>query len=395
MQTPTSLLEQLVAIPSVNPMGRNVSGPEYYETKIATFLESYLRDLGVPVYRQPGLPGRDNLIARYDAPHSSTTLLLDAHMDTVPVEGMIIPPFEPRIENGRLYGRGACDIKGGMAAMLAAFTRLVRERPSHSANVLLSLTFDEESTAQGAIYLSRLWTSELGSCPLITSPPDLALVAEPTDLDIVVAHRGATRWKIKTTGRAAHSSQPEKGVNAIYKMAHIVFALEQYAQQLPTLRPPHPLCGSATLSVGRIEGGLSVNTVPDECTIEIDRRVIPGENGLDVIPQVEEYLNQNVAVDFEFLPPWLNGMTLTDSNNGLWADRLMEKITATVGPRKKVGVPYGTNASRLCATGIPALVFGPGSIQQAHTIDEWIPLNELDQASEIYFQFCAETSDWK
>ncbi|MCA9093183.1 MAG: M20 family metallopeptidase [Planctomycetaceae bacterium] len=384
-----SLLKDLVSIPSVNPMGREVEGPEYLELGMVAYLEQFFRNLGVPYYRQPGFDGRENIFARFENPQARRTVLLDAHMDTVPVEGMIIPPFQPTVEAGRLYGRGACDVKGGMAAMLAAFARIARERPASATNIIMSCTFDEEFKAEGILYLTKLWTTDKGSCPLIPGPPDVAIMAEPTELDIVVAHRGASRWKIRTKGVACHSSQPQNGVNAIYKMSPVLQGLERYAAELSTLVKPHPLCGGATISVGRIEGGISVNTVPDECSIEIDRRVVPGENGEQVIKDVEEYLRREVGGDFEFLPPWLTGLTLSDHNNHELVDGLMESIKQVVGERKKVGVPYGTNASRTSAVGVPSVVFGPGSILQAHTRDEWISIEQLEQASEIYYRYCA------
>ena len=390
---PLEILKDLISIPSVNPMGRDVTGPEYLETRLSDYLEKFFKQLGVDYERLQVMPGRDNLIARLDRPGSQSTILLDAHQDTVPVDGMIIEPFTPVEKEGRLYGRGSCDVKGGMAAMLAAFARLARERPAQSANVVMSCTCDEEATAQGAKGLARLWSTAEGKSKLLSSPPSIALVAEPTDLDIVVAHRGAVRWKLKTSGRACHSSRPQDGVNAIYKMAQVLTVLERYAEELPRMVTAHPLCGSATISVGRIQGGISVNTVPDECLIEIDRRCIPGEDSQAIIPHVSAYLRERLDVDFEMLPPWLDGATLSDKNNGAWSDRLMKHISTAVGPRKKMGVAYGTNASRFAITGIPAMVFGPGSINQAHTIDEWISINELRQASDIYYRFCAAESN--
>jgi succinyl-diaminopimelate desuccinylase len=224
---------------------------------------------------------------------------------------------------------------------------------------------------------------------VIPQPPDWAVVAEPTELDIVVAHRGATRWKIKTTGTACHSSRPSEGVNAIYRMARVVSCLEEYAEKVGDLIPPHPLCGSSTLSVGRIEGGISVNTVPDYCTIEIDRRVIPGEDSLAVIDQLADYLKGQIDFDVEHLPPWNAGVPLPDDRNGPLADRLMNVVKAVAGERNKVGVPYGTHASRVAASGIPSIVLGPGSVDQAHTKDEWVSVEQLEQASEIYYRFCA------
>ena len=385
---PVELLAQLVAIPSVSPMGREVSGAEYLETRLTEFLVRHFQRLGVPYEVHEVMPGRANVIARLDVPGAESTLLLDAHQDTVPVDGMVIPPFTPEIRDGRLYGRGACDVKGGMAAMLTAFARLAADPRGGRHHVVMSCTCDEESTAQGVRALSRLWSEPGQTSRLLAQPPDLAVVAEPTGLDLVVAHKGAVRWKIRTRGRACHSSRPNEGVNAIYGMGEVLRAVEELARELPGMVPAHPLCGVATLSVGRIEGGISVNTVPDECFIEIDRRVLPTEVAANVIPQVEQWLRARVQANFEMLPPWIDGATLSDHNNGPWADRLLAQVTPLAGPRQKLGAWYGTNASRIAVTGVPAVVFGPGSIEQAHTRDEWIELEQLRLATEILHRFC-------
>jgi len=386
---PLELLQSLIAIPSVNPMGRSVSGPEFGEARLTEFLLNWFADLGVDTETVEVLPGRMNLFARFDSGEGRPTYLLDAHQDTVPVDGMTISPFEPVIEHGRLYGRGACDVKGGLAAMMVAFARLVQERPDKAANVVLSCSCEEESEAMGVKSLVRTWSQPECGIPMLNEPPDGAIVAEPTDLQVVVAHRGATRWKIRTTGHACHSSDPSGGVNAIYKMGRLLPALEEYAAQLPDAVTPHPLCGPATLSVGRIEGGLSVNTVPDRCDIEIDRRVIPGEDGIGVMEDLAAYLRRQADVDFEMLPPWITGVALSDEDNGVLADKLLSRVEAVAGPHGKIGVAFGTNASRISASGVPAVVCGPGSVQQAHTKDEWIEIEQLRQAAEIYYQCCA------
>jgi acetylornithine deacetylase len=301
---------------------------------------------------------------------------------------MVIEPFTPVERDGRLYGRGACDIKGGLAAMLAVLERLVHERPAGAANVILSCTCDEEATTIGIADLVRSWTEPGRGGSDLAGKPDAAIIAEPTDFHVVVAHKGATRWKAVTRGRACHSSSPDQGVNAIYRMAKVVRALEEYAAELPAKVPPHPLCGPATLSVGRIEGGISVNTVPDQCWIEIDRRVLPGEDGQAVTADVRAFLTQRVGAEFEFLPPWHYGPPLADGPNTELADQLLGHVRAVVGPRQKVGVPYGTHAARTAAAGVPSVVFGPGSIAQAHTKDEWIEIAQLDLASEVYYRFC-------
>jgi succinyl-diaminopimelate desuccinylase len=392
LSVPLKLLKDLIAIPSVNPMGREVSGPDYFETRVTEYLVRYLTELGVPFEQAEIVPGRSNVLARLDSPGANRTVLLDAHQDTVPVDGMTIAPFDPIEQSGRLYGRGSCDVKGGLTAMLAAFTRLIHERPVRLPNVVLSMTCDEESTSIGINHLTDSWSGKSAPYRLCPVRPDVAIVAEPTDLNIVVAHRGATRWKMRTKGRACHSSRPNEGTNAIYRMAKVVALLEEYAAWLPGSRPAHPLCGPATLSVGRIDGGSSVNIVPDACAIEVDRRVIPAEDRLAVIGELAEYLRSRL--DFEVIhdAPYCASAALGEENNTLLSQELMRVIETVVGPKQIVGVPYGTHASRFARAGVPSVVFGPGDIAQAHTKDEWIEISQLDQAAEVYYQFCARSA---
>jgi succinyl-diaminopimelate desuccinylase len=254
---------------------------------------------------------------------------------------------------------------------------------------VLSMTCDEEATNLGIDHLTGSWRGRAPASRLCPQPPDLAIVIEPTELHIVVAHRGVTRWQLRTTGRACHSSQPDEGVNAIYRMARAIGCLEEYAAWLPGSRPAHRLCGPATLSVGLIAGGSSVNVVPDHCVIDIDRRVLPGEDNLTVRQEVIDYLSERL--DFEPLhdASYCLSSPLSDQLNGELAARLSRSIAAVAGPRQIVGVAFGTHASRFEKLGIPAVVCGPGDIAQAHTRDEWIAIDQLRQAAEIYYQFCA------
>ena len=388
---PLDLLKQLIAIPSVSPMGNDVSGPQYFEHGMTEWLVAFFRRLGVPYEVQEVLDGRCNVIARLETDPAAPTIMLDAHQDTVPVEGMTIEPFTPVVNEGRIYGRGACDVKGGMASMLAAFARLVQERPTGAANVIMACTCDEEYTALGARHLARQWQSDDSASSWTAMAPDVCVVAEPTDLNVIVAHRGVVRWKIRTLGKACHSSRPHEGHSAIYDMARVVTALEEYAEQLPQRGTPHPLCGTSTLSVGKINGGTSVNIVPHLCEIEIDRRTLPGESSADALSELETYLREKTSANFEMLPPWIDADSLADDHNPELADRLLEQIAAVAGPREKQGAWYGTNASCFAVTGgVPAVVFGPGSIAQAHTEDEWLEIEQLHQAREIYYQFCRQ-----
>ncbi len=386
--TVVDILAKLVSLPSVNPMGGTVDPGICYEGRVSDWLVGFFRLIGATYERIEVRPGRDNVIARYDSPGAKFTILMDAHQDTVPVEGMTIAPFTPKIADGRLWGRGACDVKGGMAAMLFAFRRLIQEKPAGAANVVLSCTCDEEATITGISDLVTYWTTAKGKSKLLESPPDVAIIAEPTELDVVVAHRGVTRFKVRTKGRACHSSDPTQGVNAIYRMAKLVSALQEYADDLAVTVKAHPLCGSASLSVGKISGGTSVNIVPDECVIEVDRRITPGEDAAGIVVGIREFLAARLDFDFEFDAPWIECAALTDANNTDLANTVLEHVEAVDGPHAAVGVPYGTHASTTCAAGVPSIVFGPGSIQQAHTKDEYIDIGQLKKAAEVYFRSC-------
>src|SRR5438552_12192982 len=380
MTETTRLLKDLVAIPSINPMGRDLQGPQIYEHRLTTYLENFFRSLGVNYERQMVAPLRDNIIARFDSSaRSDTTILFEVHQDTVPTDNMTIDPFAARIADGRLYGRGACDIKGGMAAMLAAFARLTREKPAGAANLVLACTVDEEHTFLG---VQRLVQAGIRAT--------WAVVAEPTGLNIVHTHKGAVRWHVNTPGRACHSSSPEKGGNAIYRMGRLLQAIERYADMLRSSRAD-PHLGPPTLSVGRIQGGTSVNTVPDRCQIEVDRRLIPGEDPKEALWQFAAYMKNEGHIDFPFecSEPWLAMLPLHwqgPEGRPQLVDRLGKAIDQVRGSHQVMAVPYGTDAASIAAAGIPAVVFGPGDIAKAHTCVVWVALEEVEQASEILFR---------
>lgn len=393
--SPVDLLKQLIAIPSVNPMGQPVSGDIYYETALTEWLVNLFETRGIPYRVQEVSPGRANVVALYHSPGATRTIMLDAHQDTVPVEGMTVSPFDPVEEQGRLYGRGACDVKGGMAAMLSAFLRLGGSEEPSPNNVLLSCSCDEEATLGGIQRLADEWSEPAGKDDvdaLLTQRPDFAIIAEPTLLNVINAHKGVIRWKLIVRGRACHSSAPHEGTNAIYRMGRVLALLEGYAQELAGPQKTHPRLGPATLSVGVIKGGSSVNIVPDYCEIEIDRRLIPGEEGMSARESLFEYLSSRLDFEIEFSEPWVNVPPLSDEENGALSRSLLTTIEAVAGPHKAVAVPFGTHASPVSAAGVPAVVFGPGSIEQAHTKDEWIEIKQLEQAAEIYYDYCRKSS---
>ena len=391
-------LSDLIAIPSVNPMGRDVEGPEFLEYRVTDYLEKLFQNHEFRYKRYVVSPKRDNILIRVDGDlplpeQGGPLVLMEAHQDTVPVEGMTIDPWTPTVRDGRIYGRGSCDIKGGMTAMLGAMARLREEKPRNRPTVVLACVVNEEFGFTGATDLTKLWAPGAKPDDLVPKRPDVCVVAEPTSLDVVVAHKGTMRWRIHTHGRASHSSQPHLGDNAVYKMARVLLALEQYAKEVCPTLGSHPLVGKATLSVGLIRGGISVNTVPDRSTIEICRRVLPGEKAADARHKVIEWLAareelQPILGAVEHEPAFISGFSLSDDHNGALAERLSEVSRRITGRGKRIGVPYGTDASRIAAADVPSVVFGPGSIDQAHTCDEWLPLDELPQAAEVLYEFC-------
>jgi acetylornithine deacetylase len=381
-------LRDLVRIPSVNPMGRAVSGEIYFEEQMTNHLQKLFESIGVPWERTTVHPRRDNIVARLDGrtpPEKGGRILFwEAHQDTVPVDGMTIDPFAAELREGRLYGRGACDIKGGMAAMLAAFSRLVEIRRELDVTVIMACPVNEELGYTGAQSIAKQWTE--GSSKLMPRAPDAAIVAEPTLLNVVVAHKGLVRWRCRTRGKAAHSSQPLKGENAIFKMASILQALEAYQKEVAPTRGEHPLLGRPSLSVGTIAGGISVNTVPDACVIEIDRRMLPGESAQDAYRHVIEFIAERTDAGTHD-PAFLTAPGLSNTHNEQLADRLAEVIRRQGNRCEKIGVHFGTDAAAYGPLNVPVVVFGPGDIAQAHTEDEWIDLDQLTRAADILFEF--------
>ncbi len=391
------LLRDLVAIPSVNPMGRVVSGEIHYEYRVTAYLEQLFRAWGVPYVIQPVADKRSNIVAKCEGwaegGGDPGLVLFEAHQDTVPVEGMRIDPWGAELRDGRVYGRGACDVKGGMAAMLAVLARCVAEPERPRPTLVVACTVDEEFAAvRGVGAVPELWSGEGRFLP---RRPDMAIVAEPTSLQVVVAHKGALRWRVHARGRAAHSSRPAEGDNAVYTMGRVLGMLRQYAEGEVGQLGTHRLLGEPSLSVGMISGGISVNTVPDHCVIEIDRRLLPGDDAMAAQRHVVAYLEQrlreageeNVLAKLEHETPFLTSAALDDRDNGVVAERVCRLMERRGRECRRVGVHFGTDAPPLSAAGVPTVVFGPGSIAQAHTADEWIDVEELRFGVEILHDF--------
>ncbi|MEI8043558.1 MAG: M20 family metallopeptidase [Verrucomicrobiota bacterium] len=364
------LLRELIALPSVNPAFLPADDPRAGEQRVADFLAATAAQAGLDVEFQPVAPGRSNLLARL-SPRGKVRqrLLLAPHMDTVnAADGQFVPVKR----GGRLHGRGACDTKGSVAAMLTALCELAGagQRPADTEIVFAALVDEEHGQA--------------GSRALVAGGlrASLAIVGEPTCLQVVSAHKGTLWMKLETRGKSAHGSWPELGRNAVHEMARVVDLLETtYARELRRRR--HPLLGCATVSVGAIRGGTQPNIVPDRCTILIDRRTLPGETEAGVRRELDAVLRRkNLAVAYvhdklPHCPPMETDPRLP----------LVARFLNSVGQRKAAGVRYFCDASVLGHGGIPSVVFGPGDIAQAHTADEWISLSSLERGKDLLLQF--------
>jgi acetylornithine deacetylase/succinyl-diaminopimelate desuccinylase family protein len=366
------LLRELIAIPSVNPAFLSENDPRSGELRMAEFLAATAGQAGLVVDLHPVEPERPNVLARLmpSGPIRSRVVLAP-HLDTVG-EPNLAKLLRPRLESGRVYGRGACDTKGCVAAMLQAVMNVAKQgvRPRETEIVFAGLV-DEEHAQIGSRHFARRGPGAA-----------LAIVGEPTRLDVVTAHKGDVWFQLKTQGKSAHGATPHHGVNAIHLAAKLVDALEtRYAQQLK--KRGHPLLGSPTVNVGVIQGGRQPNIVPAECTIEIDRRTLPGEDQDSVKREIQEWLREvGIKAEFTSLRAAVCDPMETDSNLPL-----VQLLMKAARRKETLGVHYFCDAAPLAAGGIPSVVFGPGDIAQAHTSDEYIAVSQLERAVVVLERF--------
>lgn len=371
MSRTAKLLAELIALPSVNPAFAAEAGPLTGEQRVAEFLAATAAKAGLDVGLRPVTPGRPNLLTVLSPTGKvRQRLLLAPHLDTVSPasDAQLIPARR----QGRLYGRGACDTKGSAAAMFTALCEVARAktRPRHTEIVFAGL-MDEEHAQTGSRALAESGFRA-----------NLAIVGEPTRLQVVTAHKGSLWLRVETRGRAAHGATPHLGRNAVHTMARVVeFLQTAYAARL--CRQLHPLLGHATVSVGRIGGGGQPNIVPDRCHIEVDRRTLPGETEAGVCRELAALLRaQGLSAKVSSVKGAPCAPLETDPSLPL-----VRQFLASIGQRRPVGVHYFCDAAVLAEAGIPSVVFGPGDIAQAHTADEWISLAQLERGKEMLVHF--------
>ncbi|MFC3996094.1 M20/M25/M40 family metallo-hydrolase [Nocardiopsis sediminis] len=359
------LVSDMVRIPSINPRGR----PEPAETPLAEFVAGWARAHGMHAELREVQDGRCNVVVTLpgDGPE---TLLLETHLDTVEVEGMSVPAHEPGVRAGLLYGRGACDAKGPLAVFLAAMADLAAAGP-RPYTVVLAGVVDEEHLYRGVVALRDYGLDPVG-----------AIVGEPTSLRLVTAHKGCMRCRITTRGPGGHSSEPWGKTNAIAFAAEVVDHLAgEHAARLDA--DVRPLVGPPSLAVTMIEGGSGPNVLPDRAVITIDRRTVAGEDPHEVWAALRAELVQRWPEGLEVAEPHVVDYALqTDPDLPLVREFAGALAAAELNPSAR-GVGHGTDASKIALDGVPCVVFGPGSIAQAHMPDEYVPVADLHTARSV------------
>ena len=370
----TNLLQQLVSINSINP-DLVADGPG--EGEIAGFVANWLTKAGLEVEIDEPEPGRPSVIGIVRGTGGGRSLLLNAHMDTVGVAGME-RPHEPSIIGGRLYGRGAYDMKAGLASIMYAAAN-ARKLNLHG-DVIVTAVSDEEYASIGT-------SSVVKRCRA-----DAAIVTEPTELDIYIAHKGFVWLEVETMGTAAHGSRPDLGVDAIVKMGKVLTDLEELDRSLRA-QPSHRLLKSGSVHASLITGGQELSSYPDHCKLGIERRTIPGETQESVEAEIQGIFDHIARTDPDFKASART--TLVREPFEVPEDELIVQVvrrqaTALLGRKPAIG--SGTawmDAALLSAAGIPTVIFGPGG-EGAHAVVEWADLEQLEQCSEVLLSVIKE-----
>jgi acetylornithine deacetylase len=357
----TSLTSDLVAIDSVNPsLVEGGAG----ETEIAAFVAGWARDNGLEAEVIEATLGRPSVIVRAPGAGGGRTLLLCGHIDTVNVEGMAAP-HSPRVDGDRLHGRGAYDMKAGVAAALIAAREV--GRAGLRGDVVVAAVADEEHSSLGVQEALRHVRA------------DAAIVTEPTELELVVAHKGFVWIEIEVSGVAAHGSRPHLGVDAIVKAGPVLTGLGQLDAALG--ERTHPLLGRGSLHASVIEGGVELSSYPARCVVGIERRTLPGETGADIEGEIEQLLDRCRAADPDLR---VEQRTLLvrepfevehDSELVRALSEAAAEVTGTAPPI--AGASYWADAAFIAAAGIPTVMFGPGG-EGAHALEEWVSLPDTE-----------------
>jgi len=370
MDTITQLLADLVAIDSVNP---DLVPGGAGEAELARFAGGWLERAGLEVTLTEVAPGRLNVVGVARGSGGGRSLLLNAHLDTVGYEGMQ-DGLRPRIEDGRMYGRGAYDMKAGLASIMLAGADAVRA--GLRGDVIVTGVCDEEFASLGAHRLAEEWGA------------DAAIVTEPTGerLRIALAHKGFTWHEIEVHGRAAHGSRPDEGVDAIVGMGRVLAGIDRLSAALAE-REPHPLLGPGSIHASLIEGGRELSTYPDRCLLQLERRTLPGESVEDVEAELREILDAAGCDDPNFSAQ-LRTTLVRPPMETRPGEPIVETIRDVVGRDVDlIGVPFWADSAVLSAAGIPTVIFGPGG-EGAHAAVEWVDLAQAERCAASLAEVC-------
>jgi acetylornithine deacetylase len=373
-----ALLRDLVAIDSVNPsLSRGARG----EAEVARRIAGELESLGLRVEISDAAPGRPNVVGVLDGRAPGRSLMFCGHTDTVGVTGMT-RPFVPVIRDGRLYGRGAQDMKGGVAAMIGAVRRIVEGGGLAKGRVIVAAVVDEEHASIGAEALVSTWSA------------DAAVVTEPTGLDVAVAHKGFQWIALETRGRAAHGSRPRDGRDAILRMGRVLARLEALDRRLQK-GPAHPLLGTASLHASLIEGGHELSSYPARAALQYERRTLPGEPSDVARVEADAILTElrHEDPEFEAAARLVFGRDAYEIDAGSQLPMLLTEVAKTAGCGATItGMTFWTDAAILGAAGIPSVLFGPGGAG-LHSIEEYVILDDVcrcrDALANLARQWCA------
>lgn len=365
-----ALLDALVRIDSRNPS--LVPGAPG-EREIARRLASVLGEWGLETQIVEAAPGRASVVARRRGRGAGRSLLLNGHLDVVGIEGMTHAPFDAERRDGRLYGRGASDMKGGVAAMCAAVARM----PELDGDVIVTAVCDEEWQSAGTASLLHAGIRA-----------DAAIVTEPTGLAVMPAHKGFVWAEIRVSGRAAHGSRWDLGVDAIRHAGAVLAEMDSLERSLAGRS--HPLLGRPSLHASTIEGGTGMSTYPDTCVVRLERRTIPGES-LDGVRRELEDAIARAGRDRDAFAAEVAVLFAQPASDVGDDSPLVRTLAETLGargmPRHSVGMSAWTDAALLNAAGIPAVCFGPGDMGLAHAAEEYIELAQVEQATDILVSF--------
>jgi acetylornithine deacetylase len=363
-----TLLRRLVAIDSTNP---DLVADGVGEREIADVASAWLEERGFEIQRLEARPGRPSIVAVARGSGGGRSLMLNGHLDTVTLSGYDGDPLDPVVRDGKLFGRGSYDMKSGLAALMVAGARAASQ--PHAGDIIIALVADEEYASTGTVEVLRHVTA------------DAAIVVEPSEMEVTLAHKGFTWFDVTIEGRAAHGSRPDLGVDAIAKTGRFLVALDDLAKRLAAA-PSHPLLGAASVHASTIQGGEERSSYPAECTVAVEWRTLPGQDADHVEDELRGLLDGLAAADLDFRYRLARGLERApfeaDRESRVVRSLLRIVEDATGAPAVIRGEPFWTDCALYADAGIPVALFGVSG-GGAHAAKEWISLESVDVVTRV------------